>query len=99
VLPAVLDSPFTPLSSVLICLGLVFFVAGRYWGLLVRLQAIEAALDDLHRRLLSRKRSEASLARWNGEADDDQRIQAALNAATPVKPAGREPWWRKHRGI
>jgi hypothetical protein len=95
----VLDTLISPLSGALISFGLATLVLIRYWGLLVRLQAIEAALDDLHRRLLSRKRSEASLARWNGEGEDDARIQAALGAAAPVKTITRAPWWRKHSGL
>jgi hypothetical protein len=95
----VLDTLISPLSGALISFGLACLVLFRYWGLLVRLRAIEAALEDLHRRLLSRKRSEASLARWNGEADDDARIKAALGDATPVKATAREPWWRKHSGL
>jgi hypothetical protein len=103
VLPVVLDTLISPLSSVLISFGLVAFVLFRYWGLLVRLRAIEASLDDLHARLLSRKRSQASLARWNAEGEDDAAIQAALaraGSSNPIAPSsGREPWWRKHRGL
>lgn len=97
-LPVVLDTLISPLSGALISFGLATLVLIRYWGLLVRLQAIEAALDDLHRRLLSRKRSDASLARWDGQGEDDARIQAALGSAAPLK-AVRAPWWRKHSGL
>jgi hypothetical protein len=104
VLPVVLDTPLLATVSAGASLLGAVFVWLRTWGLLVRLRALEEAVDDNSRRTLSSQRRAAAAARWDGSAVDDAAIQAALEQSRAGQPGQQpklltQPWWRKHRGL